>query len=261
MEAGIMQAPAITIAMILLIALSGQIRSEEFTGCRGMLDSGDVSYGEFNNGLALDWYRRAFEQCPDSYEALMKMTRAYIDMGQSVGVFKPESLFMTGLRFADSLRTRYPDSSQGYFLTSVAAGSLCLIRKGARKVMLVRIVERNARKAIELAPDFAPAYVVLGIYYREIAVANPILKFFALFLLGRIPDGTLKDSETALQQALRLSPDYIFALLELARTDLLMSKKNEAIENLKRAQTLKSVWYMDDRLKQECGRVLKSLGS
>jgi tetratricopeptide (TPR) repeat protein len=239
--------------------MSVQVFGAELPGCRELLDSGDVSYAGFHNAMALDWYRRAYNACSDSFPALMKMTRAYIDLGQEGSTARPESLFVIGLRFADTLRQRYPDSGQAYFLTSVAAGNLCLIRKGARRVGLVRMVEHNAKKAIELEPDFAPAYFVLGIYYREIAIANPILKILARLLLGGIPDGTLKESEQALQKALVLSPDNIFALLELARTDLLMGKKDEAIEHLKRSQNSEPAWYQDKKLKQECERLLQSL--
>jgi tetratricopeptide (TPR) repeat protein len=239
--------------------MSMQIFCAELPGCRELLDSGDVSYAGFNNAMALDWYRRASLKCPENYEAIMKMTRAYIDKGQEAATATPESLFITGLRFADTLRQRYPDSGQSYFLTSVAAGNLCFIRKGPRRIRLVRMVEYNAKKAIELAPGYAPAYVVLGIYYREIAIANPILKILARLLLGGIPDGTLKDSEHTLQKALELSPNNIFALLELARTDLLMGKKNEAIEHLKRSLSSGPAWYQDKKLKQECERLLQSL--
>ena len=239
--------------------MSVHILGAELPQCRELLDSGDISYSEFNNSIALDWYRHAYLKCPENYEAIMKMTQAYIDMGQEASTAKPESLFITGLRFTDTLRQRYPDSGQAYFLTSVAAGNLCFIRKGARRIRLVRMVEHNAKKAIELAPDFAPAYVVLGIYYREIAIANPILKILARLLLGGIPDGTLKDSEHTLQKALELSPNNIFALLELARTDLLMGKKNEAIEYLTRSQISEPAWYQDKKLKQECERLLQSL--
>ena len=245
--------------IIILIIMSVQIFGAELPGCWVLLDSGDVSYAEFNNVKALDRYRRAFLQCPDNYEPLMKMARAYTDVGEDGATGRPESLFVIGMRLADTLRQKYPDSSQSYFLTSVAAGNLCLIRKGARRVRLVRMVEHNATKAIEMAPDFAPAYVVLGVYYREVAIANPILKMLARLLLGGIPDGTLKESEQTLQKALELSPDNIFALLELARTDLLMGKKTDAIEHLKRSQNSKPAWHQDEKLKKKSEQLLQSL--
>lgn len=245
--------------VIILMALSVQLFGAGLPGCKDLLDSGDVYYGAFNNRSALEWYRRAYVQCPDTYEALMKMTRAYIDMGQEATVGKAEPLLIAGLRFTDTLQLRYPDSSQAYFLKSVAAGNLCFIRKGARKVGLVRMVERNAKKAIELAPDFAPAYVLLGIYYREIAIANPVLKMLARVLLGGMPDGTLTDSERTLQKALDISPRNVFALLELSRTYLLMGKKNEAIYHLKRLQRCEPAWYMDGKLKHKGEVLLESI--
>ncbi len=244
---------------IILIALLVRPICADTAPCKGLIDSGDYFYNEFNNAIAFDLYCHAYAHCPQSYEALMKMTRAYIDRGQEIEAYRRESVLVTGLRFTDTLRQRYPDSAQGYFLASVAAGNLCFIRKGARKVALVRMVERNAKKAIELSPGFAPSYVVLGIYYREIAVANPILKLLARLLLGGMPDGTLVESEAALKQALQLSPNNIFALLEMSRTNLLMGKKREAIENLTLLRKSEPAWFLDEKIKKKGEQLLQTI--
>lgn len=244
------------IVMTMLIQVRGDGRME----CGDMLDSGDVYYAAFDNRTALDWYTHAYAECPDSYEALMKMGRASIDAGEETNDASfAENMFLQGIYLSDSLQNRFPDSSQAYFLKSVAAGNLCLIRTGVRKVRLAKMVEHNAIKAVELGPDFAPAYVVLGIYYREIAIANPINKLLARIVFGGLPGGTLEDSEQTFHKALALSPENCLALLELARTNLLMEKKSEAIKNLKKLQLSKPAWHLDAKIKREGERLLQTL--
>ena len=71
---------------------------------------------------------------------------------------------------------------------------------------------------IRLKPEFAPSYIALGIYYREVAKLNWFLKKFAASFFGGLPDGTLEDSRDALLIALELDPDFIITHYEIGKT-------------------------------------------
>jgi tetratricopeptide (TPR) repeat protein len=225
--------------------------------CGGLLDSGNACYERFNNGRALGYFRRAHEECPQSYEELMKYTRALIDLGEDTTPNSAESLFVRSARCADTLVQRFPDSGQPYFLRAVATGSTAALRRGARKVAMVRAIEVDIKHAIRLDPTFAPAYIVLGRYYREIAQANPLLKAIARLLFGGVPKGTLRDSEDFLQKAIALSPRNVDAHLELARTEVALHHREEALDLLLAMEDLPATWHMDDRLKEK-GRTLQA---
>jgi hypothetical protein len=197
----------------------------ETPSCRAFLDSGDIAYERFDNILALDRYALAFKTCPENYNAIMKMTRAFIDAGEDINAKKSDSLFTEGLRFADTLRRRYPDSGQSYFLTAIAAANLAQIKNGMKRVPFAMLIDGNIRKSITLDTRFAPAYVVLGTYCREVAIASRFLKMLVGIIYDWMPHGTLVESEQALQNALKLDPGNIYAHLELARTYTAMEKK------------------------------------
>jgi tetratricopeptide (TPR) repeat protein len=166
-----------------------------------------VFYVHYDSRAALSKYEQAAAQCPASYETLMKRTRGLIDVGNETDDAKAaKSLWKRALRDTDSLQRRYPDSAQSYFLQGTAAGLLAKHARGARKLALARLVGRNAKKATELAPTFAPGLVLLGTYYREVASASRFLKGLARLFRGGLPDGTLADSERVLRMALLLSP-------------------------------------------------------
>jgi tetratricopeptide (TPR) repeat protein len=227
--------------------------------CSAEIDIGDSAYAKFDNIRALDHYTLAFRTCPDNYEATTKMTRALIDAGEDINAKKSESLFVKGLRYADTLRLRYPDSGQSYFLTAIAAANLAQIKVGMKRIPYAMIIDGNIRKSIARDPLFAPAFVVLGSYCREVAVANPVLKMLVGLFYGWKPKGTLDESEQALKQALVLDPGNIYAHLELARTYEVMGRKQDAIAHLEQLQELPNTWHQDKELKRKGRQILETL--
>ncbi len=233
--------------------------SAEPTTCRTMLDSGDSGYSQFDNFRALRWYLRAYDSCGSNYESLMKTTRAYIDAGETANNASSEALFLQGLYLSDSLQRRYPDSAQSYFLKAIAAANITMRKTGRKRIALARIIERNIKKSISLDSSFPPAHAVLGAYYREVATTGIFLRGIARLFFGGVPYGTLDDSRRCLQKALALSPQNIFALLQLARTEEAMGLRNEAVARLKSIEKVPVSWHLDRRLKAEARELLYKL--
>jgi tetratricopeptide (TPR) repeat protein len=227
--------------------------------CKSLLDSGDSAYARFDNATALDRFSRAAKECPDRYESIMKAARAFIDAGEDLYSKRAETLYVRGLSYADTLRRRYPDSGQSYFLTAVAASNIAQIKTGVQRLPLAKIIDSNIRRSIEKDPQFAPAYVVLGAYYREVAESNPILRAVGAILYGWVPRGTLAESEGSLLKATDLAPQSVYASLELARTYVAMGRRKEAIEILERMRTFPRAWHQDDTLKAEGRRLMAIL--
>jgi tetratricopeptide (TPR) repeat protein len=225
--------------------------------CNDLLDSGDASYAIFDNLKALDYYAKAYKECPNIFHPLMKMTRALIDVGEDFNDTGSQTLYREAMRFTDTLQFRYPDSAQSYFLKSIAAANLFGFVRGKKKLELAQIVRNNAEKSIELAPLFAPAYVVLGSYYRRVATAGALQKMLARILYGNAPSGTLQDSRRTLIEALRLSPENIYGCLELARTLIALGEKKEAIDLLGKIQYMPVAWHLDKKLKHEAELLFK----
>lgn len=249
------------INIILYWILIGATRGVEAPSpeCATLLDTGDAAYRKFDNSAAIGFYTSAHRHCPENYDALMKMTRALIDLGEDRNNSESPGFYDKGLRYVDTMQKRYPDSAQSWFLMAVAAGNLAHLKSGRRKFALSRIVEHDARKSIDLDSAFFPAYIVLGVYFREVATLGAFEKTMVRFFLGGMPAGTLEDSERALLHALALSPDNIDALLELARTEIALGRNGEAIILLKKMQKCPVAWHLDGRFNDEGARLLKLL--
>lgn len=223
--------------------------------CKTLCDDGNIAYDRFDNQKALALFQEAYKRCPPGYEPLMKFTRAIVDEGMDIDSRLSNDFYEKGIRYADTLQQRFPDSAQSFFLKAVAAGNLARREIGTNRLKLAREIGTNAERAIALDPSFAPAYIVQGVYYREVATAGKLQTLAADLFLGGMPKGTLEDSRRSLQKALGLAPENIYALLELARTMMAMNDSAEAVRLLKKQQGCPVRWYMDGRLKKE-GAVL-----
>ncbi len=225
--------------------------------CTTHIEKGDKYYEGFENSEALKEYEKAYELCPDQFEPLMKLTRAYIDVGEDLKRDKSngsrakeaEKYLNTAIEHSKILKQKYPNNQASYYLLAVSHGNLSLFKGGRQKVKLGRDIEEYAKRAIELDPNFAPAYVVLGIYYREVAGLNGLQKAFANTFWGGLPNGTLEKSKSALLKALELSPDSPYVHFDLAKTYEEMDRKDKAIEHYTKAIELPAVDHDDDRKK------------
>jgi tetratricopeptide (TPR) repeat protein len=230
--------------------------ADEAIRCASLVDSGDVYYAQFDNRKALGFYGEAYKLCRNSYDPAMKMTRALIDVGEDIDNNGTAALYEEALRFTDSLQARFPDSMQSYFLKAVVAGNVAESANGRKKLELAGTIKENVDKAIRLDSSFAPAYIVLGAYYREVAVAGPLQKIVARILYKSVPRATLQDSKRTLLKALELWPDNIFACYELAQTLIKTGEKKDAVRLLKKMQAMPTAWHMDNRLKHKALQLL-----
>jgi tetratricopeptide (TPR) repeat protein len=220
---------------------------------------GDAYYENFENIKAIQNYEKAYSISPDSYEVLMRLARTCNDIGEDLNSKSSKEYYVKAVSYAKSLRKKYPDKAESYYYLAVSYGNLAIFKGGRKKVKLSKEIEKNAKKSIELNPEFYGPYIVLGMYYREVANANWFLKSFAKGFLGGLPDGTNRDSERMLLKAIELDPRNIYARHELAKTYRKMGRKDEAIKYLKKVIELPRYDHQDLQIKAEAKVMLNKL--
>lgn len=224
--------------------------------CKADLDSGDMSYTLFDNKKAFAFYSKALLNCPD-YESLMKTTRALIDIGEDVNGKESADYYTRALAYTDSMQMKFPDSLQSYFLVAAAAGNLAIHKGGKDKIVLARTIESNLKKALSIDSTYAPSHVILGVYYRQVATINKLSKTIAMAIYGKIPEGTLKDSERELTKALMYDNKNIFAHYELAQTFYSMNRKTEAKKQLQETLNVPNDNNQSAQIKKSAEQLLK----
>ncbi|HEX9614012.1 MAG TPA: hypothetical protein VGA55_00815, partial [Bacteroidota bacterium] len=197
----------------ILSMFAGDLLSSPTNDYAHLLESGDRHYRNFDNLAALEDYRRAYELAPNEFEPLVRMIRIHNDIGRSMlrNNDSAEVWYLRAVDYAEELMEKYPQHAESYFWLALAKGSLVPFHSVQEKLDIGKFVVRHARKAVEIDSTFGPAYVVLGILYREAARLTWYEALIANVVFGGSLPGTIDDSEAALRRAIALNPNDIFA--------------------------------------------------
>ena len=250
-----------TILLIFSIYCSVPVFADSFVS---LVKQGDQYHSKFNNIAALEAYQKAYKTGPENFEIFKKLTITSNDCGEDqveVNEEKAKEYFDLSVKYAELAQEKYPDEPEVFLLLGLSYGNSSRYAGGKQKVKLARNVEKNFKKMIELNPDYAPPYIGLGIYYREVAKLNFFLKLFAKSLLGGLPNGSLEDSEAMLVKAVEIAPDRVFTHYELAITYLDLGDTEKVKYHLKKVLELPDTDHLDPLKKKTAEKILKDLNS
>ena len=237
------------------------------TGARAQQEvaAGDAALAKFDLASALTAYRTAHTRSPDDYEATWKLARALVDKSTlSKDHNEQKQLCIEAERLARSAVKLRPDDSKGHAYFAVAVGKLALYEGGKRKVELANEVKKEAERAIKLDDKEDLAYHVLGVWNREMAELNWVLRKFAELLYGKFPSASLDDAIRDLERASQLAPKTVPHRVELGITLASARRWQEANDNLEKALAMPRAWVTDeyywDQARQSVKRVKAHLG-
>ena len=220
---------------------------------------GDQYFATFDNVRALEYYRQAYQKAPQDAELLAKLTWTCNNVGEDVDGKNSAAYFEQAASYAEELRNLAPQSAKTYFLLAMTKGNLALHRGGRQKVTLSRHLERDARRCIELDPQYSPGYATLGVYYREVATLNWVLKKVAQELLGGLPEGSLEQSEAMFLKAIEADPGNVYAHYQLALTYEAMAQPAKAVTHYRKVLALPIVDHQDPVFRQRSQQRLAKL--
>ena len=214
------------------------------------LAAGDEALTKFDLQAAVDAYREARHAAPDNYEAAWKFSRALADKATLSRIRAEVEQLCIDAETAgrDAVRLS-PNDSKGHAYLSIAVGKRAMFAGGKCKVELSKEVKTEADKAIELNPKENLAYHVLGVWNREMADLNWMLKKFAEMFYGRFPPASLDEAVKDLRKASELAPTVVSHQVELGITLAAARKWPEAKSTLEHALAMPKVWVTDDYYK------------
>jgi len=233
------------------------------TGIKDYLESGDESYSKFNNVEAISYYEKAFNNNPDNFNVLLRLVRTYNAAGEEYYEYRnkteAEYYINKALEFADKFRNKFPDSSAAYSYLAMSNGNIALFKGGKEKIKYARLVEQNAKKSISLNPNSYLPYIILGIYYREIAGLSWWERAFANAFWGSVPNGTYEESEKMLKKALSFDPNMIVANYQLAKTYRQMDREPDEKALLQKVLLLPIRDFRDKFAKEKADKRLNGI--
>ena len=222
---------------------------------------GDSAYKAWDNAKALEYYQKAVQMDSTNYEALWKLSRAYVDVGEKLKDKKQRRKhFKKAEIFARKAISVNPDGSKGHLYLSIALGRVALDAGPKERVRLSKEIKAEVDKALSLDPNDDIAWHVLGRWHRKLATLSWIEKKFANIFLGGVPkEASVKTAAECFQKAISLNPNHIHHHLELGITYEKLKMKDKAIAEYKKVLELPKSDPDDDEYKAEARKRLKKL--
>ncbi len=204
------------------------------------LRQGDALYADFRTRDAIALYTRAYHADPHDYHTLVRLSRAWSDIGRLSlrASDSSETYYRTALQYAQELIAAHPDSATSWFMLALCHGSLTPFKSLPEKLDIAQDVERNLLRSLEIDPSYSMSHVLLGIYCRGVSRLSWVERTIVNGILGRAIYGTLEDSERHLLEALRLDPRNSFAHYEMYGTLRSMGRQDESLDALRKVISL-----------------------
>jgi tetratricopeptide (TPR) repeat protein len=215
---------------------------------------------------ALEHFRAALEQAPDSYEANWRAALALIDVGKqtpdSVKSATRDSMYAEAERYARKATEANPNGADGHFVLAAAVGRASLTKSKRERVKRATEIRVEALKAIELNQNHDGAYHVLGRWNAEIMQLSGFERFFAKsFLGGRVFNEASWDRAVEyMEKSVSLAPTNIYHHLDLAEVYIDRGRYSAARRHLEQIGTLPVVDVMDPRYQETAIALLEKTG-
>jgi len=221
-------------------------------GEESFIEKGNAAFAEFDNPNALENYKEAVKLNPDNYQANWKLSRAYVDVGETFeDEDKRAEFYIESETYARAAIKNNPQGSDGHLFLSIALGRVALDAGAKQRIKMSKEIKKEADLAIKYNPDNDTAYHVLGRWNRKISNLSFIERGFADLFLGGVPKGATNEAAVKnFQKAIELNPGYINHYLELGITYEMMDNEKLAIEAFKKCLELGPSAAKDEKHKE-----------
>jgi tetratricopeptide (TPR) repeat protein len=222
--------------------------------------AGDAAFAAFENKSARDAYGRAAAIDSSNYEALWKLARAYIDVGQAAKDAEQKQNYFIGEKIARRCVALHPDSAEGHFFLAVAVGRVALMVGGKKKIALSKEVKVEAEKTLEINPKHDGAMHTLGRWHYELANLSWFLKAAAKIIYGGVPTGASNEqAQKWFEKAIAIAPEMPVHHLWLGETLIELEDYANARKHLEACISLKEVFWDDAKNKTQAAERLKDI--
>jgi tetratricopeptide (TPR) repeat protein len=224
------------------------IRGQTSVKTGSLIDEATSFFDESQEKKALNLYLKVLETDPQNFEALWHTSLLYARIGYRYES-KKEMIenYNLSLKYAEQTLKLYPNEGYSHFVYAVANGRVSDISDSQTRINKSHVVKKHAEKAVELMPDYAPAWHLLGLWHSKIANIGSARQFAAGLFSKGIPKGA--SNEKAVQymnKAISMNPEQTLRYkLDLAHHFERAGENQQAIETLKEIIQLTPQNYID----------------
>jgi tetratricopeptide (TPR) repeat protein len=245
------------LAFALLLSFSGVLYAQT---ADELVEQAKQLEKQMNENAALSRYKEVLKIQPDNVPALTGASELCSREGYRQKKEDDKVRNYDDARsYAEQAIKLAPENADANYVMAVAMGRKAMTAGAKEKVAAVKEVKKYAELAIKFNPSYAKAYHVLGKWNYEVANLNTFEKAAAKMLFGGLPEGTLGSAISNYEKCRKLDPSIVLNYLELARAYKENEEQDKAIETLRKAVSLRSVYQDDADIKSQCKKMLDGL--
>jgi len=249
------------ICLLTLMLICGAVFSLQAQDAAALLETANASYESGDNNAALQGYQAVLDADASNYEAAWKLSRAYVDIGETFDdKDKRKEYYQKGREFAEKATQINPAGAKGFLSMSIAIGRVALDAGAKERVRLSKEIKKNVDKSLELDDTDDISWHVLGRWHRRLATLSWIEKRFANMFLGGVPkEASVEESARCFEKAIELHDTYINHYLELGMTYMELDRKADAKVQFEKVLSLPETESDDAEHKQTAQKLLKKV--
>lgn len=221
--------------LVLFFSISGlseYAKAQSSTDVDSLLMNAEKLFDQARENEALDFYLKVLEREPNNFESLWHTSLLYARIGYRMdSESEMTNYYQKALDYAEIVLKNHPEKGFSHFVYAIANGRISDISGSRERIEKSHIVKEHAKKAVELLPEYGPAWHLLGIWHSEVANVGTGQRFAAGVFSKGLPDGASNNkAEEYIKKAMELIPDQAIRFkLDLARHYERSGQKQKAI--------------------------------
>lgn len=224
------------LAIILSLIIPDLAKAQDTPATDSLASKAAAYFEEAEEEEALETYLNVLDKEPEHFEALWHTALLHARIGFRMDSKKEmENYYKRSLEIAEKTLELYPDSGYSHFVYALTQGRMSDISGSSTRIKKSHIVKEHADKAVELLPNYGPAWHLLGIWNSEVANIGSAQRFAAGVFSKGLPDGASNEkAEEYIKKALELKPEQVIRFkLDLARHYDRSGQKQKALSTLR----------------------------
>lgn len=224
----------------------------------------ELAEKQHKNEAALEKFLQAEKLQPNSWEAIWRISRSYVDIAEHMPdktkeeKEAQEAKYKLAFDYAEKAVKLAPNKSVVYLRRAIANGRIALFKGVFSVAGIVNDVKKDLDKAIQLNNSgdmiLATSHYVLGRTHAKLAEKSSIVRW----PLG-LGWGNLETAIAEYKKAISLRGDYKMFHLDLAKAYVEDGEEEKAKAELKRLLTFPKSDEDDDKFDAEAKELLKDL--
>ncbi|MDR9415798.1 MAG: hypothetical protein RI564_05910 [Gracilimonas sp.] len=227
-----------------------------------LLDKASKNFSQSNETEALESYLEVLKFDKDNFEALWHISLLYARIGYRFeSEQKMRTYYQRSLDYAEEVLNKYPEEGKAHFVYAVANGRISDISGSGERVEKSHVIKKHAEKAVDMMPDYAPAWHLLGLWHSKVANVGSAQKLAAGVFSKGLPKGaTNQKAVEYIQKAMDLEPEQMLRFkLDLARHYQRSGEHKKAIAVLEEVITMDANNDIDKWNLQRASELLSDL--